>query len=131
MERKIINPWTWQDAWGYVQANEVSGFQRVIMIAGQTAADAEGNPMHAGDMRAQVSLVLDNLEAVLEEAGANLSNVMRLKYYTTDVDSFLEAADIWGSRLAKAGCKPATTLLGVTRLATPITLVEFEATAVV
>ena len=87
--------------------------------------------MHAGDMRAQVSLVLDNLETVLEQAGANLSDVMRLKYYTTDVDRFLEAADIWGGRLAKAGCKPATTLLGVTRLATPETLVEFEATAVV
>ena len=86
--------------------------------------------MHAGDMRAQVSLALDNLETVLEQAGLNLSNVMRLTYYTTDVDRFLEASDVLGSRLAKFGCKPAATLLGVVRLATPDTLVEFEATAV-
>ena len=131
MDRKIINPWTWQDNWGYVQANEVSEFQRVIMIAGQTATDAEGKPMHAGDMRAQVSLALDNVETVLEQAGLTLANVMRLTYYTTDVDRFLEASDILGSRLVKFGCKPAATLLGVVRLATPDTLVEFEATAVV
>lgn len=30
MERRIINPWTWQDEFGYVQANEVSGVQRTL-----------------------------------------------------------------------------------------------------
>jgi hypothetical protein len=29
MERRIVNPWTWQDQSGYVQANETSGVERV------------------------------------------------------------------------------------------------------
>jgi enamine deaminase RidA (YjgF/YER057c/UK114 family) len=131
MERKIINPWEWQDQLAFVQANDISGHQRVLICSGQASIDAEGKPQHVGDMRAQVTLTVDNLETVLEQAGLNLSNVMRLNYYTTDVDRFLEAFDVVAGRLAEAGCRPAATLLGVARLAFPELLVEIEATAVV
>jgi enamine deaminase RidA (YjgF/YER057c/UK114 family) len=130
MERRVINPWTWQDEYGYVQANEVSGAQRVLVCAGQTAMDANGQPLHMGDMRAQLSLALDNLETVLAHAGFTLGDVMRLNYYTTDVDAFFGAADILGERLGAAGCRAAGTLLGVTRLAFPELMVEIEATAI-
>ena len=46
MERRIINPWTWQDAFGFVQANEVRGVQRVLICSGQTSMDAGGSPAH-------------------------------------------------------------------------------------
>ncbi len=131
MDRKIINPWTWQDRLGFVQANEISGYQRVLLCAGQTSMDAEGTPIHAEDMRAQIIFVMDNLETVLEQSGLNLSNVMRLNYYTTDVDLFFEEYDAVTKRLTDAGCKPASTLLGVQRLAYPELLIEIEATAVV
>ena len=130
MERRIINPWSWQDQFGFVQAHEVSGAGRVLLCAGQTSTDAEGRPVHPGDMRAQVALALDNLEAVLREAGLALADVARLNYYTTDVDAFFGAYDIVMERLAGAGCRPASTLLGVARLAFPELLVEIEATAV-
>ena len=130
MERRIVNPWTWQDQFGFVQAHEVSGAQRVLLCAGQTSMDAEGRPAHPGDMRAQVALALDNLEAVLREAGLTLADVVRLNYYTTDVDAFFGASDIVMERLAGADCRPASTLLGVARLAFPELLVEIEATAV-
>ena len=130
MERRIINPWTWQDKFGFVQANDISGAQRVLFCSGQTSVDAEGRPLHPGDMRAQVAQALDNLETVLNKAGLKLSNVVRLNYYTTDVDGFIEAGEVRGKRLAEAGCRPASTLLGVTRLAFPELLVEIEATAV-
>ena len=74
--------------------------------------------------------VLVNLETVLGEAGFTLSDVMRLNYYTTDVDQFFGVYDILTSRLAKAGCRPATMLVGVERLAYPEMLIEIEATAV-
>jgi enamine deaminase RidA (YjgF/YER057c/UK114 family) len=128
VERRAINPWWWQDQFGFVQANEVRGIERVLVCSGQTAVDADGNPQHAGDMRAQVTLVLDNLETVLREAGLDWSNVVRLNYYTTDVDAFYTAMDILGERLA--GSQVASTLLGVTRLAYPELLIEIEATAV-
>ncbi len=131
MERRIINPWTWQDDFGYVQANEVSGAQRTLFLAGQASVDEEGRPVHPDDMGAQVAQAMDNLETVLREAGAELSDVVRLNYYTTDVDRFFEAYDAVAVRLVETGCRPACTLLGVARLAFPELLVEIEATAVV
>ena len=97
---------------------------------GQTSVDGEGRPVHSGDMRAQLVLALDNLEAVLREAGLTLADVVRLNYYTTDVDAFFGASGIVMERLAGSGCRPASTLLGVARLAFPELLVEIEATAV-
>ena len=129
MERRIVNPWTWQDQFGYVQANEISGMERVLVCAGQTSVDADGQPLHDGDMGAQVGQALDNLETVLGEAGFALADVVRMNYYVTDVDAFLQAGEIWGARLGQAGCRPAGTLLGVSRLAMPPLLVEIEATA--
>ncbi len=129
-ERRAVNPWTWQDAFGFAQAVEVTGGGRVLICAGQTSVDAEGRPLHVGDMRAQAVQALENLEAVLREAGLTLADVVRLNYYTTDVDAFLGAADAWGGRLAAAGCRPASTLLGVARLAFPELLIEMEAIAI-
>ncbi|MCH8087394.1 MAG: RidA family protein [Chloroflexi bacterium] len=130
MERRIINPWTWQDQWGFVQANEMTGMQRVLLCAGQTSVDDDGNVLHVGDMAGQLNKALDNLETVLGQAGLGLSDVMRLNYYVTDISAYTEAAPIVLSRLGKAGCRPAATLLGVAALAFPELLVEIEATAV-
>jgi enamine deaminase RidA (YjgF/YER057c/UK114 family) len=130
MERRAINPWTWQEKFGFVQANECSGAQRMLFCAGQTSVDGEGQALHVGDMAAQIGQALNNVEAVLAGAGLNLSHVVRLNYYTTDIDAFLQANPAIGRRLREAGCQPASTLLGVARLARPDFLVEIEATAV-
>jgi enamine deaminase RidA (YjgF/YER057c/UK114 family) len=103
--------------------------ERILVCSGQTSGDADGHPLHADDMRARVAQAFDDLEAVLSKAGFTLADVVRLNYFVTDVDSFLQAGDVWGARLGMAGCKPATTLLGITRLAIPTLLVEIEATA--
>jgi len=130
MERRIINPWTWQDAFGFVQANEIKGGERTLVCAGQTSTDENGQLIHAGDMAAQITQALANLGKVLNEGGFELSDVVRLNYYTTDIDAFMEAAGAGLGPLAEADCRPASTLLGVARLFSPDTLVELEATAV-
>jgi enamine deaminase RidA (YjgF/YER057c/UK114 family) len=130
VERRNVNPWTWQDQFGFSQAVEFSGQQRTLVCAGQTSNDSDGNVLHAGDMRGQVTAALDNLETVLREAGYTLADVVRVNYYTTDIDAFFGAGDILGERLGAAGIQPASTLLGVTRLAFPELMVEIEATAV-
>lgn len=130
MERKVVNPWTWQDQYGFVQANAISGAQRVLYCAGQVSVDAEGTPLNAGNMRAQIGQALNNVDAVLRAAGFNLSDVVRLNIYTTDVDQTMEAWPVLQERLAKAGCRQASTLLGVARLYHPDILIEIEATAV-
>ncbi len=130
MERKTINPWTWQDAFDFSHGIEVRGVDKTLYCAGQVAVDATGRPLHAGDLTAQFHCALDNLEKVLGAAGFTLGDVVRLNYYTTDVPAFHRAVPIVGARLQAAGCKPASTLLGVACLAQPELMIEIEATAV-
>ncbi|HZO27507.1 MAG TPA: RidA family protein [Chloroflexota bacterium] len=130
MDRRIVNPWMWQDNFGFVQGHEVTGAQRVLYCAGQTSTDADGRTLHPEDMGAQLRQALDNLETVLREAGMDLSNVARLTMYTTDVDRFLASYHVAIERFSAADCRPAATLLGVARLAFPDLLLELEATAV-
>jgi enamine deaminase RidA (YjgF/YER057c/UK114 family) len=59
-----------------------------------------------------------------------LENVVRLNYYTNDVDAFFQAAEHLGPRLADTACRPASTLLGVERLAFPELMLEIEAIGV-
>ena len=101
------------------------------MCAGQAAHDADGNILHPGDIGAQLTQSFDNLETVLGAAGTDLSQVVRLNYYTTDVDALLGVWHRLAERLSRANCRPASTLLDVTRVAFPEMLVEIEATAFV
>jgi enamine deaminase RidA (YjgF/YER057c/UK114 family) len=131
METRVINPWTWQDRFAFVQAKEVVGANQVLYCAGQGSVDAEGNLLHEGDMRAQAMQAIDNMETVLQQSGYELGDIVRMTYWVTDVDAyFQEAAPAVGARLAEAGTRYASALLGISRLALPDMLVEIEATAV-
>ncbi|MDX8036040.1 RidA family protein [Lentzea sp. BCCO 10_0856] len=130
MERTAVNPWPWSAELGYHQGEVVSGHTRTLYCAGQAAMSADGKPQHAGDMAAQLALTLDNLEAVLSEAGMSLGNLVRLNVYTTDVDLLFQHYGVLAARLGAAGVAPASTMLGVSRLAIPDLLVELEGTAV-
>ncbi|MEU6125527.1 RidA family protein [Streptomyces sp. NPDC047123] len=130
MERTAVNPVTWSVEMGFNQGELVSGHTRTLYCSGQTAMSSEGNPEHDGDMAGQLALSLANVEAVLAEAGMSLANLVRLNVYTTDVDLLFPHYGVLASRLGAAGVAPATTMLGVTRLAIPGQLVELEGTAV-
>jgi len=129
MQHESINPWTWQDQFGYSQAVLTRNTTETLYCAGQPAVGPDGAPMHADDMAAQIDQALDNIEAVLSGAGFGWEHVVRLNMYTTDVDLFFQNYGVVATRLVKAACVPASTLLGVNHLAFPELLVEFEATA--
>jgi enamine deaminase RidA (YjgF/YER057c/UK114 family) len=128
---QTINPWAWQDQFGFAQAISAAAPSRWLFLAGQGSADEDGGLLHPGDIGAQLIQAFDNLETVLNQAGADLSHVVRLNYYTTDVDALLGVWHLIIERLAGAGVRPSSTLLGVARLAFPEMLVEIEATALV
>ena len=130
LERTAVNPVTWSLELGFNQGEVVSGATRTLYCSGQTSMDAEGKPRHEGDIAAQLALSVDNLEAVLAEAGMSLANLVRLTVYTTDVDALFPHYGVLAARLGAAGVAPATTMLGVSRLAIPGQLVELEGTAV-
>jgi enamine deaminase RidA (YjgF/YER057c/UK114 family) len=130
MERTAVNPWAWSTEMGYNQGELISGQARTLYCSGQTAMSGDGKPRHDGDMAAQLALSLDNLVAVLDEAGMALANLVRLNVYTTDVDLLFQHYGVLAARLGAAGVAPSTTMLGVTRLELPTLMVELEGTAV-
>ena len=76
MQRRAVNPWDWSLKLGYNQAEVIEGPRRQLICAGQTAVDGQGKPQHPNDMRAQIALALDNLEAVLAGADMSLGDVL-------------------------------------------------------
>jgi len=100
----------------------------ILYIAGQVGADAQGKVVGSG-MVEQVEQVLKNLQIALKSQGADFSHVTKINIYTTDVDAF-RAPDAAAVRAKYFGThRPASTLVGVTRLASPDYKVEIEATA--
>ena len=102
---------------------------KTLYIAGQVGADASGKI--AGEtMVQQLEQVFKNIEIALKSQGADFSHVARITIYTTDVDA-VRAPDAAAVRAKYLGAnRPASTLVGVTRLASPEYKVEIEATAV-
>jgi hypothetical protein len=94
-----------------VRSGQRSEGRRADVCSAQTSMDADGYPVHEGDMRAQLRQAVDNLEAVPRESDCELSDVVRLNYYTTDVDGFFAEQDVLRARLNEAGCRRASTLL--------------------
>lgn len=128
VQRRVINPWTWQDKYGFVQSNEVTNSNRILYTAGIVSVDKDGNLLYPGDMAKQVAKVLDNMEVLLKEAGYSMSDVVRFTYYTTNVQEFTNSGSkVLINRLKETNCKPATSLIGVASLFHPDCVVEIEA----
>ena len=127
---KTVNPWKWQEPLGFSHGALVSEARRVLYCAGQTSVDANGAPLHAGDMRRQFDQAMQNLEIVPRDAGMSLANLVRLNYYVTDMQAFLGISGHVAARMSAAGIAPPGTLLGVSALFSPEILIEIEATAV-
>jgi enamine deaminase RidA (YjgF/YER057c/UK114 family) len=128
MERIEVNPWEWSKQFGFSQAIDVKGVGRFLICSGQTAINADGSPPTTADMDLQVQKAFENLGVVLRAAGLSAGDVVRVNYYTTDVDELIavlgpRASAFFGTSL------PASTLLGVTRLAFPQLKLEIEAVA--
>ena len=130
MQKREINPTEWLQAFSINHAIEVTGAQRVLYLSGQTANAADGTAMHPADLVAQFRLAWSNVKDALAAAGMDPTNIVRLNMYTTDVDAFMAAAGVLVPIFAEDGCKPVSTLLGVTRLFEPEIMIELEATAV-
>ena len=97
---------------------------RFLFTSGLTSRDDVGNVVGVGDMAAQVKQVFANLQAVLGQVGADFSRVIKFTIYVTDIDGYRAA--LAGDLPFMTGA-PASTLVEVSRLASPELLVEVEA----
>jgi enamine deaminase RidA (YjgF/YER057c/UK114 family) len=130
LKRTAVNNSDWGAQYRMNQGEIIEGGSRTLIMSGQAAVDANLNVMHAGDIRAQWHLAFDNMEAVLDAAGMELSDVVRVVIYTTDVTQTLANWDVYVERMDRAGIQPPLTLIGVAQLALPDMMIEIEATAI-
>lgn len=128
MEKRIINPWQWQDERSYVQAVEVKHAESTLYCSGQAAVHADGKSS-TGDMKSQLTEAIQNLEKVISEAGYECRNIVRLNILTTSSTEFFACFDIFQDWIARHGIKQATTLFEVKVLFETLK-VELEAVAV-
>ena len=128
MEKRVINPWQWQDERSYVQAVEIKQPEGTLYCSGQAAVNADGISS-ADDMKSQLILALQNLEQVISEAGYECKGIVRLNIYTTASDEFFTCFDLFQDWIAKHGIKQATTLFEVKSLFETLKI-ELEATVV-
>ncbi|HEY1650821.1 MAG TPA: Rid family hydrolase [Acidimicrobiales bacterium] len=128
MDRTEVNPWEWSKAFGFSQAVEVRGAGRILICSGQTGMQEDGAPPSSSDMGDQVKKAFENLGAVLQASGFAAADVVKVNYYTTDVDELITVLGPHASAFF-ADNLPASTLLGVARLAFPQIKIEIEVTA--
>ena len=128
MEKRIVNPWKWQDERSYVQAVEVKNAESTLYVSGQTAISADGISS-TEDMRSQMIQALENLETVIREAGYECKGIVRLNIYTTSTEELWPHFPVFQEWIAKHGIRQATTLMEVKNLFETLK-VELEATVV-
>ena len=126
MAREIIHP-------ASVHSTAGGGYSHVakagdtVYIAGQVALDAGGTLVGKGDIEAQTHQVYANLQAILEELGGSLEDIVKLTTYLTErsqLDAFRRVRNrFFGDSF------PPNTLLFISGLAQPDYLVEIEAVA--
>jgi enamine deaminase RidA (YjgF/YER057c/UK114 family) len=128
MGRTDVNPWEWSKAFGFSQAVDLTDVQHVLVCSGQTAIGDDGSPPATTNMGDQVRKAFENLGTVLQTAGLAASDVVKVNYHTTDVDELIAVLGPLAAEFFQ-GNIPASTLLGVARLAFPELKIEIEATA--
>lgn len=126
MQKKVINPWTWQDARSYVQAVEIKNHSSILYISGQTAINENGISSNAA-MNVQLNETLQNLESVILEAEYKLKDIVRLTIYTTSNDGLLQNFGVFQDWVNKNQIKSTLTVLEVQSLFETLK-VEIEAT---
>src|SRR6202012_5092706 len=102
--------------------------EKMVFVSGQLARNKKGEIVGAGDMRAQIRQVGENLKNALEPAGATLDDLVRPTTFVTDIDEFFKHVDIRHDYLGVS--LPSSTTVEVPRLSHPDLVVEIEAMAV-
>ena len=102
---------------------------RLLYISGQVAWDASGNVVGPGDVRAQAQQVFRNLQNVLQAAGGDLSNLIKITTYITKIEDFPAVAEARAAVFQ--GELPASTLIVVKSLFHPDFLIEVEGVAAI
>ena len=115
-----------EDKAGYSRAVRVGN---MVFVGGTTTTNSRGEVEGAGDAYLQTKIILQKIEDVLKRTGATMSNVVRVRFYVTDISrgqEYIRAYSEWFKDI-----RPVITMAEVKALARPDHLVEIEADAVI
>lgn len=76
----------------YSQAVEAGGF---VFCSGQIAIDAKTGMVHTGPIEEQAKIVMENIQAVLKEAGLGFSNVVKTTIFLTNMNDFTAVNEVY------------------------------------
>lgn len=129
MPHDVIAPKGWAKAKGY--ANGIKTADNQLFIGGQIGWTAD-QVFETHDFIGQMEQALRNIVAVVEEAGGQIEDIVRLTWYVVDKKEYLarqgEIGEIYRAVLGRHF--PAMTMVVVAGLVEDEALLEIEATAV-
>jgi enamine deaminase RidA (YjgF/YER057c/UK114 family) len=115
----------WEDKVGYCRAVRIGN---MIEVSGTTSVDKD-SLIGKDDLYSQTKFIILKIEKALQDAGSELTDVVRTRMYVTDISKWEEAAKAHAEFFGTI--KPATTLVEVSSLIDPDMLIEIEASAVI
>jgi len=124
---EIRSPKVYKSTAPFSLATRTTG-SRLLHISGQVAQGLDGQTVGKGDIEKQTVQVLENLKALVEQAGGTLTDVARIVVYLLSRDHLPAVMDVRRRYFREP--YPATTAVVVAGLANPEWMVEIEATAV-
>lgn len=130
MKHKILQPSGWREPRGY--SNGIAAQGRQVFVAGQIGWN-DREELISEDFALQVRQALENITAILREAGAVPEHVVRMTWYVTKKAEYLRSQTAVGTAYREIMGQhfPAMTLVEVSDLLEDGAKVEIEATAVV
>ncbi len=104
----------------------------MLVLAGQPGLDVNGNITAPGDIVAQFTQAISNIQAVVEEAGGTLTDIVKLTIFVTDRNAYKENLRPIGAAYRQFFGRyyPAMTLVEAKGLFDDAALVELDAIAV-
>ena len=127
---KLLQPRGWKPPVGY--ANGIAASGTIVFVAGQVGWDAD-QVFHSEDLAPQFQQALQNVLAVLAEAGAGPEHICRMTAYCCDKPAYLaaraELGRIWRRLMGRH--YPAMSMIFVSDLLDAPGKIELEATAVI
>src|SRR5260370_40787708 len=78
----------------YSKAIAAGGF---VFVLGQIPSDPSTGEIVSGDIKAETKQVMENIKAVLSEAGVGFSNIVKTTIFLTDMQSFGQVNEVYGT----------------------------------
>lgn len=131
MQIDFIHPSDWKPASGFSNGVLVSGPTRTLYLAGQVAWDANQQIVGEADFAVQFRQALENIVAIVREAGGQPQHLVRLTIFVASKDAYLASLREVGAAYREVIGRhyPAMSLIEISALLEPGALLEIEATA--